>query len=162
MKHTSVSSASPGRGWKLIAKRPIKANGREHPVGSEIQQIEWLGKNFQAFFDGHFVAWVPPTTTFAAAPPKELPRATPAKARPKVTIIEASDVRESWILTRDSVRRLVDNNAALAEDILMQSPEARQLYLAAQKAACEAERLRLSKLGIRKVSVCPTDLPVPL
>jgi hypothetical protein len=146
--------------WRV--KRQLAIGGKVFPAGSHVADSE-LGRNRDALIGSGAVAPAADGAV-AVAQPRELPSAPPPapKGKPVVTIVHDNDALESWHLTKAAMTRLLDGDAARAEDILFTDPTARRLYQTATQIACEREKERLGKMGIARRSVSPSELVRPL
>jgi len=82
------------------------------------------------------------TPGVALKQPRDLPPAAPPAAKPEIEIVPDTDVVASWRATLQLMTKRCDGNRARAEDLLMTSPEARDVYKRATKewATREAKR----------------------
>jgi hypothetical protein len=147
------------RGRVLVALRALNIGGKRYSVGSLLPVDQIPERSLAAMLkpDRASARWETFSEQRTYARPTDLPPPEPPKANPAVIVIPDNDPVFSWILTRDSMRRLCNGNHALALDLLMTNVEARDLYKRAQAEACRREA---KKRGV--VSVGPSDLAVPL
>jgi hypothetical protein len=141
------------RGQLLIALRTMTINGKRYPCGAVLDANALPAKQMAAMINSRAARWEQKTSR-KYPQPTDLPKAEPVKAQPVVVqIVDDVSAFESWKLTKAALTRVLDGNEALAMDVLMSSPEARDLYKRAQTEATRAEAKRR-----KTVSVCPSEI----
>jgi hypothetical protein len=151
-----ITTAPPGEGWKLVARRRITAD-KIYNAGCEIPVASVSQPQLRAMLNSGLVVWLPPSQPIAATP-VDLPAPPPApKKKPRnvgKVIVMHPDPVQRWHLTRLEARKFFDTDSA-TDDYLMSHPETREIYkLAAKVGVAEAK----AKYKGRLQSISPNEI----
>jgi hypothetical protein len=132
----------------LVAKRSMTIGSRKYPCGAVLPAAAIPPLQLKAMVDSRAVCWEPRQKGRTYPEAIDLPPPETPKPRPAVHLVEDKDVETAWHLSLQAMTRLCDGNHGQAMDLLMASPDGRDLYKRATVIACQREAKRQGKPSV--------------